>query len=81
MVQLRSDWERHVDQIARSQRYTWLGEGLSGDPLDEALVRIAADMMHLCARKGLSWEAIMARGQAQFDREEAEHRDATRAGV
>ncbi len=68
----RSIWNRHVDQVVRSQHYTWLGEGLAGEPLAEALTDIICDMMHICARQGLSWDQLVARSRAQFEREEAE---------
>jgi hypothetical protein len=68
----RSGWNRHVDQVVRSQHYTWLGEGLGGEPLTEALTDIMCDMMHICARQGMSWEQLVARSRAQFEREEAD---------
>jgi hypothetical protein len=71
----RAHWDRHVDQIIRSQHYTWLGEGLAGEPPATALTSILADIMHICAREGLSWDTLVARSRAQFEREEAESRD------
>ncbi len=68
----RARWDRHVDQVIRSQHYTWLGEGLAGEPLGAALTDIMADIMHICARQGMSWEQLLARSRAQFEREEAE---------
>src|SRR5262249_58499845 len=38
----RVRWDRHVDQVIRSQHYTWLGEGLAGEPLSSALTDIMA---------------------------------------
>jgi hypothetical protein len=67
----RTHWDRHVDQVIRSQHYTWLGEGLAGEPLAGALTDIMADIMHICARQGMSWEQLLARSRAQFEREEA----------
>jgi hypothetical protein len=77
----RTRWDRHVDQVIRSQHYTWLGEGLAGEPLGAALTDIMADIMHICARQGMSWEQLLARSRAQFEREEAEvaHASATTA--
>lgn len=77
-VRNRADWSTHVDRVIRSQHYTWLGEGLSGEPLERALADIAADMMHICAREGISWESLLERGHAQFEREEADIRAARR---
>ena len=68
----RARWDRHVDQVIRSQHYTWLGEGLAGEPLSSALTDIMADIMHICDRQGMSWEQLLARSRAQFEREEAE---------
>ena len=68
----RIGWNRHVDQVIRSQHYTWLGEGLGGAPLPTALGDIVADIMHICARQGISWEELMTRSRAQFEREEAQ---------
>jgi hypothetical protein len=70
-VRNRAHWERHVDQIIRSQHYTWLGEGLGGATPDAALAEILTDIMHICARQGISWENLAARSRAQFEREEA----------
>jgi hypothetical protein len=70
-VRNRNDWSTHVDRVIRSQHYTWLGEGLGGEPLERALADITADMMHICAREGISWETLLQRGQAQFEQEEA----------
>ena len=67
----RGRWDRHVEQVIRSQHYTWLGEGLAGEPLAEALTDITSDIMHICARQGMSWEQLLARSRAQFEREEA----------
>ena len=69
---IRADWSRHIDQIARSRHYTWLGEGLGGEPLAAALVNISADMMHLCKREGIAFESVLEQGRAQFEQEESE---------
>jgi hypothetical protein len=68
----RVQWDRHVEQVVRSQHYTWLGEGLAGEPLTEALTDIMCDMMHICARQGMSWEQLLDGSRAQFEREEAD---------
>ena len=71
-IHQREHWDRHVDQIIRSQHYTWLGEGLAGESPATALTDIVADIMHICAREGLSWDTLVARSRAQFEREVAE---------
>jgi len=68
----RTHWNRHIEQIIRSKHYTWLGEGLGGDPLVEALTNMLTDVMHICARQGLSWHTLANRSRAQFEREEAQ---------
>jgi hypothetical protein len=56
--------------MIRSNRYNRIGEGLAGAPLDEALVEIATDMMHLCKREGIEWESVLKRARTMFEREE-----------
>ncbi len=68
----RVKWDRHVDQIIHSQRYTWLGEGHGGESLAEALTDMMADIMHICRRTALSWDNLVAMSRAQFDREESD---------
>lgn len=70
VAQARSHWSRHIDQMIRSNRYNRIGEGLAGAPLDEALVEITADVMHLCKREGVDWESVLQRAQTLFEREE-----------
>lgn len=62
-------WSQHLDQIVRSKHYTWLAEGLGGEPLDTAFELILADMRHICEREGISWEALVDRSQRRFERE------------
>ena len=71
-VRDRATWKHHIEQIIRSQHYTWIGEGLGGEPLAEALTDMMADIMHICTHQGMSWEQLVTRSRAQFDREEAE---------
>ncbi len=71
-VRQRAQWDRHVDQVIRSQHYTWLGEGLAGETPHVALADIVADIMHICARQGISWESLAARSRSQFEREEVQ---------
>lgn len=71
-VRNRAGWKTHIEQIVRSQHYTWIGEGLGGEPLAEAVTDMLADLMHICAHQGMSWEDLVARSREQFDREEIE---------
>ena len=66
----RANWAHHIDQIIRSKHYTWLGEGLAGEPLETALIEMTADIMHMCRRQGISWEHVVERSRKQFFREE-----------
>lgn len=75
----RNDWSHHIEQILRSKHYTWIAEGLGGAPLNEALLSITADVMHMCRRTGLSWEELAAQSERLCDREEAETRQTTHA--
>jgi hypothetical protein len=56
--------------VIRSQHYSWLGEGLAGEPPAEALTDIITDIMHICRRQGISWESLLTRSRAQFESEE-----------
>lgn len=67
---VRREWSRHIDQVLRSQHYSWLAEGLSGAPLEEALINITADIMHICKRQGIEWESLLDKSQTQFEEEE-----------
>jgi hypothetical protein len=71
-VHNRDGWDRRIDQVIRSQHYTWLGEGLAGQPLSQALTDMVTDIMHICVRQGTSWENLVTRSRAQFEREEAQ---------
>lgn len=76
---LRDNWSHHIDQILRSKHYTWIAEGLGGAPLEDALVAITADVMHMCHRAGMSWEELAARSEHLCNREEAETRRTSNA--
>jgi hypothetical protein len=70
-VRNRAGWKNHIEQIIRSQHYTWIGEGLGGEPLAEALIDMMADIMQICAHQGMSWKQLVDRSRAKFEREEA----------
>jgi hypothetical protein len=75
----RTDWFRHIEQVLRSKHYTRIAEGLAGAPVDEALVAITADLMHICRRAGLSWQDLEARGLRLCEREETDLRPTSHA--
>ncbi len=69
---IRDDWSRHIDEIIRSKHYTWLGLGLGGEPVEDALVTLVADIMHICKRRGISFEELIEQSRAKFEEEELE---------
>ena len=64
MSQQRENWLRHVDDIIRSRRYTWIGEGLGGRDVPEAMSQIMTDVMHICDREGISLDELLAESEA-----------------
>jgi len=75
-AQPRTNWSHEIDQIIRSKHYTWLGEGLGGEPHERALATIMVDIMHICRRKGIAWERLLQQSRAQFEQEELEQQRA-----
>jgi len=68
---LRERWSRQVDQVIRSRHYTWLGEGLGGESLPEALSCMLTDIMHICKRQDISFAELLESCQERFKQEEA----------
>lgn len=68
--QFRRHWYRHIVDVIRSRHYTWLGSGLGGDPIDEAMVTITTDVMHICKRQGIDVDSLIAKSRARFEQEE-----------
>ena len=66
----RPDWSRRIDQVLRSQRYTLVAEGLSGEPIEKAITDITADLMHLCRRQGVNFDQLLAQSRKQAEQEE-----------
>ena len=58
---------RHVNDVLRSGHYTWLSEGLAGEPIDVAMTRLTANIMHVCDRAGVSWDEVVQRAHEQFE--------------
>lgn len=65
----RENWSRHVEGIIRSRRYTWLGEGLSGREIPDAMTQIMTDVMHICDREGISLEELLAESRRRAETE------------
>ncbi len=69
----RENWLEHVENVIRSRHYTWLPEGLGGEPVDVAMTYLTTDIMHVCKRAGISWSDVLAEAEARFAREEADN--------
>lgn len=67
----RKNWLHNVDEVIRSRHYTWLGYGLGGDPVEQAMATLTADIMHICKRRGIPWRTVLQSGREQFEKEEA----------
>ncbi len=68
----RENWSRDVDAVIRSRHYTWLGMGLGGEPIQDALVPVLTDLMHICKRSGIAWEPLVEKSRTQFEQEECD---------
>jgi len=72
VTQHRTNWSHQIDQIIRSKHYTWLGEGLGGEPHELALTTMLVDIQHICKRRGIAWDQLLQKSRAQFEQEECE---------
>lgn len=68
--QFRRNWYRKIADVIRSRHYTWLGQGLSGAPVEEAMVALTTDVMHVCKRQGIDINWLIAQSRAEFEQEE-----------
>jgi hypothetical protein len=68
----RSEWLKHVEQVLRSRHYTWLPEGLAGEPVDLAMTYLTTDIMHVCRRAGIDWEEVLDAARERFRLEESQ---------
>ena len=64
------NWLPHIQQVMRSRHYAWLAEARDGDPIDEVLRDVTADVMHICKRQGISWERLLLGALEQYQAEE-----------
>lgn len=69
-TRMRTDWSRRIDKVLHSQKYMLVAEGLSGEPIEKALTDITADIMHLCKRRGINLEQLLAQSRTQAEQEE-----------
>ena len=67
----RKHWLNHVKEVIRSRHYTWLPQGLGGEPVDEALTYLVADIMHICKLSNISIDEVLERARQRFEEEEA----------
>lgn len=66
----RRNWYRKIEDVIRSRHYTWLGQGLGGAPVAEAMVALTTDVMHVCKRQGIDINWLIAQSKAEFEQEE-----------
>ncbi len=73
----RDNWLEHVEGVVRSRHYTWLPEGLAGEPVDVAMTYLLTDIRHVCRRVGVSFDELLERSLRQYVSEEAQAADDT----
>jgi hypothetical protein len=66
----RHNWLQRVKQVIRSRHYSWLAEARDGEPIDQVMADVLADVMHICHRQNISFDELVERSRAQFDVEE-----------
>ena len=66
----RRNWYQKIQDVIRSRHYTWLGLGLGGAPIDEAMVALTTDVMHVCKREGIDIHWLIEQSTAKFEQEE-----------
>ena len=69
---LRDHWLDHIRDVIRSRHYTWLPEGLGGEPVDVAMTCLLTDIMHVCKRCNVDFDQILEASRKRFEVEEAE---------
>lgn len=69
-TRMRPNWSKRIDKVLHSQKYMLVAEGLSGEPIEKALTDITADIMHLCKRRGINVEQLLAESRSQAELEE-----------
>ena len=69
---LRDHWLDHIRDVIRSRHYTWLPEGLGGEPVDVAMTCLLTDILHVCKRSNVDFNEILEASRQRFIEEEAE---------
>ncbi len=62
----RLHWQQHVESVVRSRHYTWLAEGLGGEPTELAMRCLLADIMHVCQQSGIHWDTLLDEAREQY---------------
>lgn len=65
----RNNWARHVEGIIRSRHYTWIGDGLAGQDVPDAMSQIMTDVMHICRREGIALDELLAESRRRAESE------------
>lgn len=73
----RRDWLHDVEEVIRSRHYTWLPEGLGGEPVEVAMAYLLTDIMHICKRTGTSFEEVLSSSRQKFQEEETKQASET----
>jgi hypothetical protein len=74
----RDHWMEDVENVIRSRHYSWLPEGLGGEPVDVAMTYLLTDIRHICRRTGASFETVLEQSRKQFLAEEKMAKDEDR---
>ena len=76
----RRNWYRKIQDVIRSRHYTWLGLGLGGTQVAEAMISLTTDVMHVCKREGIDIDWLIEQSKVNFEQEETSlgHTDETR---
>lgn len=62
----------NADRAARGEDAVYAGSDYPADDLDTSIGDTLANLLHLCRREGIDFEAALARGREHFQEEVAE---------
>ncbi len=66
----RRKWMHHAEEVIRSRHYTWLPQGLGGEPVEVAMTYLLTDIMHVCKLAETSFEDVLQASRRKFHEEE-----------
>lgn len=69
----RNTWLHDVEEVIRSRHYTWLPQGLGGEPVNVAMTYLLTDIMHICQRTDTSFEEVLQASRQKYQEEELKH--------